>query len=234
MKQGKLYGVGVGPGDPELLTLKALHRIEESDVIAVPAADPRDSAAWQIAAGAYPEIDQKETLALAMPMVKEEQTLLASHLAAARRIEAVLDKGSDVCFLTLGDVTVYSTYIYLHRQVLEDGYEAEIVNGIPSFCAAAARLNTALVLRDEPLHILPATFCEAELPALLQLPGTKVLMKAGKTIGKVKEAIRVCGKQAVMVENCGMATERIYLSTEEIPDDSGYYGLIIVKEEEKR
>lgn len=228
--QGKLYGVGVGPGDPELLTLKALRLIKENEVIAVPGKDIQASVAYQIVKGAYEELDEKTLIPVAMPMTKDPQVLKANHDKAADQVESYLKEGKNVVFLTLGDTTVYSTYLYVHKRILERGYEAEIVSGITSFCAVAARLNMGLVEADQPLHVIPATYKAQEMDEILKLPGTKVLMKTGKKMKQVKESIEKSGQKAVMMENCGMPSEKIYRSAEEIPEDSGYYSLIIVKE----
>ena len=228
--QGKLYGVGVGPGDPELLTLKALRLIKDNEVIAVPGKEIQASVAYQIVKGAYEELDEKTLIPVAMPMTKDPQVLKANHDKAADQVESYLKEGKNVVFLTLGDTTVYSTYLYVHKRILERGYEAEIVSGITSFCAVAARLNMGLVEADQPLHVIPATYKAQEMDEILKLPGTKVLMKTGKKMKQVKESIEKSGQKAVMIENCGMPSEKIYRSVEEIPEDSGYYSLIIVKE----
>lgn len=228
--KGRLYGIGVGPGDPELMTIKAKKTIEASDIVVVPGENVEDSIAYKIAKGACENLDDLNLVALEMPMVKDKEMLNAMHEKAARQIEAWLDEGKTVSFLTLGDVTVYSTYMYVHQRVVRDGYDASIVNGITSFTAAAARLNTDLVERAEPLHVIPATFKVDGMTELLSLPGTKVLMKSGKEIGKVREAILASGQKAMMVENCGMENEKIYLDAEDIPDTASYYSLIIVKE----
>ena len=227
--QGKLYGVGVGPGDPELLTLKAMRLIKEAPVIAVPAEEPKKSVAYQIVIQAYPQLEEKELLAVSMPMTKNKEKLEESHSAGARRIKDVLDEGKDVVFLTLGDPTVYSTYLYIHKRICAMGYETEIVSGIASFCAVSARLNQGLVEKAQPLHVIPASY---QIEEALKLPGTKVLMKAGKKMKQVKEQMKILGEEGMMIENCGMENEKIYRSVEEIPDDAGYYSLIIVKDKE--
>lgn len=224
---GKLYGLGVGPGDPELLTMKALRLIRESDVIAVPGKEVKESVAYQIAKQAYPKLDEKSVIAVDMPMTKDKEVLAASHRAGADVLESYLKKDLQVAFLTLGDPTVYSTYLYLHRLVEHDGYPVEIVSGITSFCAAAARLNIGLVERSEALHVIPSTYRDL---SALDLKGTKVLMKSGKKIAEVRERLKEQNADVLMVENCGMENEKVYTSAEEIPDDAGYYSLIIVKE----
>ena len=207
--KGKLFGLGVGPGDPELLTVKALRLIKESDVIAVPGNDIKKSVAYQIVKGVYEELDEKNLFSIAMPMTKDKAVLETNHEKAANDIEG---------------------YLKEHKRILSRGYEVEIVSGITSFCAVAARLNMGLVEMAEPLHIIPATYRAEEMDEILKMPGTKVLMKTGSKMQQVKESIVNSGQQAVMIENCGMPDEKIYLSAEDIPEKAGYYSLIIVKE----
>lgn len=229
--KGTLYGVGIGPGDPELLTLKAVRLIRETKVIAVPGEKAEETVAYQITEKAVPELKEKELLALSMPMTKDKETLDQNYEKASRRVAEYLEKGENVVFLTLGDPTVYSTYLYVHQRILDMGYEAQIVSGITSFCAVSARLNEGLVERSEPLHVIPASY---QIEEALTLPGTKVLMKAGKKMKQVKEQLKALGETAVMIENCGMPGEKIYRSVEEIPEDAGYYSLIIVKEKKDK
>ena len=229
--KGTLYGIGVGPGDPELLTLKALRLIKEADVIALPGEEPKETVAYKIVEGAYPELSEKTLLPVPMPMTKDPAVLEKNHNKAAQQVESFLREGKQVAFLTLGDPTVYSTYLYVHKRILEKGYEAEIVSGITSFCAVAARLNMGLVEMAEPLHVIPATYNAKNMDEVLKLPGTKVLMKTGRKMEQVRESIVNSGQKAVMIENCGMPDEKIYETAEAIPKQAGYYSLIIVKEQ---
>lgn len=227
---GKLYGLGIGPGDPELITKKALRIIEESDIILVPGTKKEDSIAYRITKKAYETLDEKEIITIPMPMTKDKEVLKKSHEKGAEIVENVLKEGKQVAFLTLGDPTVYSTYLYIHKRMIEKGFEIEIISGITSFCAVAARLNIGLVEKAEPLHIIPASY---QIEEALELPGTKVLMKAGKNITEVKKILQKKQAEIYMIENCGMDNEKIYNSVEEIPEDAGYYSLIIVKESKK-
>ena len=230
MEKGTFYGVGVGPGDPELITLKAVRAIERCPVIAAPETRGEKTLALDIARGAV-DLTGKTILRMQFLMTRDKQALEESHRRQARQIMEHLDAGRDVAMLNLGDVSIYSTFSYILEIVLEQGYRAEVVAGVPSFCAVAALLQQSLTEMSHPLHIIPAG--HGSLEENLALPGTKVLMKAGKQMKYVQEQVKDFGKNAVMIENCGMPDEKIYASGEEIPESAGYYSLIIVKEEGK-
>lgn len=246
--RGKLYGVGVGPGESSLMTLKAVRTIKACDIIALPVSDPglempvyeeagektyagykQECVAYQTALQEVQEMQERGVLYLPMPMSKEKEKLKAIHNADADWIRKALDKGQSIAFLTLGDPSIYSTYLYLHKRICKEGYEAEIIPGIPSFCAAAARLSIGLAENKEQIHILPSSYGVEEG---IKLPGTKILMKAGKKMPAVKEALKDGHHSFWMVENCGMSEENIYERPEDVPDDPGYFSLIIVKKRE--
>lgn len=226
----KLYGLGVGPGDPELMTIKAARIIRESDIIAIPESGQTVNGAYTIAKSAVPEMDQMKCIKVPMPMTRDRQKLEESHRAAAAQIAEYLRQGKEVAFLTLGDPSIYSTYTYVHDRILDAGFEAEMVPGIPSFCAVAARLNRGLTEASAALHIIPASY--EGLGEAMKMKGTKVLMKSGKSIGKVKEMLLAEPEkwEAQMVERCGMEGERIFYSAEEISEDAGYFSIVVVKD----
>ena len=225
--KGILYGVGVGPGDPELMTLKAVRLIQENEINAVPGADVKETVAYKIAVQAVPELADKELLPIYMPMTHDPEELERNHAQGAKTLESYLDQGKNIIFLTLGDPCVYSTFSYLQHRVEADGYHTALVSGITSFCAAAARLNISLSEWNEQLHIVPAVH---RLDNDLTESGNYILMKSGKKMNQVKEILARSGRDVLMVENCGMPEEHIYHSVDEIPDDAGYYSLIIAKE----
>ncbi len=225
--KGIAYGVGVGPGDPEYMTLKAVRLIRENEVIAVPGKVPKESVAYQIAVQAVPELADKELGPVEVPRVRDRQLIDAEHRKGAETIKAYLDRGRNVVFLTLGDPTVYCTFSYLQHYLEAEGYPVELVSGIPSFCAAAARLNLPLAEWDEPIHIVPAVHKTEDK---LGQEGNYVLMKSASHMKEVKALLKASGRSVSAVVNCGMENEAVYRSADEIPDDAGYFSLIIAKE----
>lgn len=244
---GILYGVGTGPGDPELMTLKAVRVIRESDIIALPVSgaegmeEPiydktkryadrflKGCVAYQIAYPNVPQMEEKPILYLPMPMCKEKEKLKRLHDACAESILTLLKEQKKICFLTLGDPTIYSTYLYVHKRIRRRGYDAEIINGVPSFCAAAAKLGIGLVENRQQLHVIPSSY---EKEGVFDLSGTKVLMKTGKKMAQLKQELLQQDVDFYMVENCGMQGERQYMDVCEVPEQASYYSLIVLKEQ---
>lgn len=225
----KLYGIGTGPGDWELMTLKAVRVIRECGVIAVPASGGRMNAAYDTAKQAVPEMDEKNIIRLRMPMTRDDHILKEARKEAAGIIMSHLGKGESVAFLTLGDPSVYSTYMYIHEMIEAEGWEAEMIPGIPSFCAVSARLGQSLTEPDMPLHIIPASYDVTG--ECMRLPGNKVFMKSGKHMAGLKEALaELRGADIKAVENCGMKNERVYMTLEDIDEKAGYFSTVIVRE----
>ncbi|ROR28317.1 precorrin-2/cobalt-factor-2 C20-methyltransferase [Mobilisporobacter senegalensis] len=228
---GILYGVGVGPGDPELLTLKALNKIKMSQTIILPVAHKKECHAYNIVAGIYPEIEGKEIICLPFPMIKDKEILKKAHDEIFKAVKEELESGKKVSFLTIGDPTIYSTYMYLHQRMVKEGYEAYIINGIPSFCAAAGVLNIPLGENKEEIHIIPGSY---DVEEAILLKGTKIFMKSGKQLIKLKEALLELEKSHKYsiygISNCGMENEIVYKRLQDIGEDSGYLTIVIVKE----
>ena len=225
-KKGTLYGVGVGPGDPELLTLKAQRVLSQADVIAVPDKGTGEKTALNIIGNLA---EGKPLLYCSAPMVRDPVQLEAAYTENAEKIAALLDDGKTVAFITLGDPSVYSTYLYIHRRVLAMGYEARIIPGVPSFCAVAAALGEGLCEGSDRLLIVPAS--HQDIGDCLTVDANYVFMKAGREIGKLRDTLAAHGllDRAAMVENCGMETERVYPRFAGAPDGSGYFSVVLVK-----
>lgn len=232
MKKGVFYGVGVGPGDPELMTVKAIRTLERCPVIAAPKTASGEMLALDIARQALPAeiLAEKTILPLFFTMDRDKAKQHAAHLTAAEEIERYLSAGQDVAMLNLGDVSIYATYSYLMEILGAKGYQTVMVPGVPSFCAVAARLGVSLTQGEEPLHIIPARSAATE--QALDLPGTKVLMKSGKRLSQTVQALKEKGmlEQAAMVQNCGLPGEAVYTDLGALPDTAGYFATILVGE----
>lgn len=224
--KGKLYGVGVGPGDPKLMTYKAVETIQKCQVVAVPKSGDSEQVALNIAK----EFIKNQTLIdCYMPMIRDREALRKQHEEVVSELKGYLDKGQDIAFLTLGDPTIYSTYMYIHRLIKEMGYETEIIPGISSICSVAAALNDSLCEGSDCLHIIPASYKGKE--DYLDLEGTKVLMKTGKSMEKVKQHLKEKGlyERARAVECASMPNEKIHESLDTV-EESSYFSVIVVKE----
>ena len=218
-KYGTFYALSVGPGDPELMTVKACRCLERCPVIAAPQTKSGQMLALDIARGAV-SLDGKEILS-----VRQE-----SYRAAAQQIEKKLAAGLDVAMVNLGDVSVYATAFYIFDQIRKDGFAACMLPGVTSFCAVAAQLGRSLTEMDLPLHIIPAS--GMELDAALALPGTKVLMKSGSAIEQSVQALKRHGllEKAALVADCGLPTQKVVEDLEKLPADIGYFATIVVSE----
>ena len=208
------------------MTLKAVRLIKENEIIMVPGTNPRESVAYKIAVQSVPELKDKKVIGVDFPMLKDREKLRESHRKGANLMESYLDKGKNIIFLTLGDSTVYCTFTYVQAFLKEDGYETELVNGITSFCAAAARLNIPLAEWNEPVHIIPAVH---ECDECFDLDGNYVLMKSGSRMKELKEKLEASGRDIKAVVNCGMDDEKVYYNAGELPDETGYFTLLISK-----
>ena len=227
MKQGILYGVSVGPGDPELLTLKAVRILGEADVVAVPSSGGEQGVAHRIVER---YLAGKELLECPTPMTHDEETLREAHEATADAICAHLAAGRTVAYVCLGDISIYSSYSYIQDFVRARGFETEIVPGVPSFCAAAAALSVPLCQAEERLIIAPSS--GKDLDELLDMPGNKVLMKLGRGLGSLRQSLanRGLADHASLVEQVGMPGERVTARLADADEGASYLSLVIVRE----
>lgn len=212
---GTLYGVGVGPGDPELLTLRA-HRILGS-VAAVFGPKSKQEGESIAVSIARPSIGEKAVIhEMLFPMTSDEKVLLPFWKKAASQVLVHLRKGEDVAFVTLGDPSIYSTFCYLVRAVHaeEADVTVEYVPGVTSFSAAAARLGRGLVEGQQPLAIIPSTTSWESLPKEVRETFSLVLMKAGRGLIDIQENLRAGNRLA----GAALAS-RVGLSGEKLIDD---------------
>ena len=224
---GTFYAVGVGPGDPELLTLQAANILKRCPVIAAPQTKSGQMLALDIARSAL-DLREKEVLPLSFTMSREPSLREESYQTAARQIEAFLQKGLDVAMVNLGDVSIFATAYYILERIREDGFQTVMAPGVTSFSAVAARLGCSLTQIDAPLHIIPAS---ADLDSALRFPGTKVLMKSGSAIRETVHVLERAGllDRAALVADCGLPTEQVYRDLCELPENLSYFATIIVQ-----
>lgn len=215
----KLYGIGVGPGSEELLTLKAIRTIEKAQVIIAPSSKEGGKSIALDTAAKFINKDA-EVLVKHFPMGGSEQE--GKIYEAFKSIEERLHEGKDVVFLTIGDPFVYSTYIYLLKYINEQGYETETVPGITSFCASASLAGEALVIGDEPLLILPSTRLDA-----IKDEKYVVIMKLYNNEEKVVDFLEEKGFEYVCVRRAYREGQEILKNREEIIAKKDYMSLII-------
>lgn len=232
---GILYGIGTGPGDSTLITQKAIDTIKGCQVIALPSSSKENCTAYKIVKGIYPEIDSKEFLFLDFPMTKDESLLQDAHKIAAEKICLKLKENRNVAFITLGDVTVYSTFSYVKAFVEEKQFNVILINGIASFCAVAARLGISLSEQEEEIHIIPGNY---DLKETFNLDGTLIYMKSGKKLCQLKEFLlqkkTSCDFDFYAASNCGMEDEKLYRDIDQLPDDASYFTIVIIKNKKRK
>ena len=228
MKKGIFYCVGVGPGDPELVTLKAVRTLEACPVIAAPRTKSGEMLALDIAKKAA-ELEDKLILPISFSMTRDEERRRAEYEAGAQAVAQHLEMGRDVAMVNLGDVSIYATCTRLAELVRDIGFPVVMIPGVPSFCAVAARLGESLTAEGAPLHIFPAG--HTDLDQALKLEGAKVLMKSGRQLPGVIEALEKAGvlDRSALVENCGLPGEWVAAPLEK-GMESGYFSTIVVKE----
>ncbi len=229
---GKLYGVGVGPGAPDLLTLRAAKILNSVDVV-LAAASPRNkySTALDIASEHVSKSAQVERLEF--PMTHDKDILDKAWHKAAKRTLEILSEGKDVAFITLGDPLIYSTFGYLLQTIKEYSNEidVEIVSGITSFQAAAARTGTVLCEGHENLLILPGINGGKKLSNGLAMADNTVILKAYKNFPAICEAL----ENEERMQNALLASfichegEKIYYNLNEVDGVPPYLSLIISK-----
>ncbi|KPI02025.1 precorrin-2 C(20)-methyltransferase [Streptomyces sp. NPDC086989] len=232
---GKLYGVGLGPGDPSLMTLRAVEVIAQAQVVAYHSARHGRSIARSIAAG-HLRADHIEE-PLVYPVTTETTDHPGGYQGAmeefyeesAARLAAHLDAGRTVAVLAEGDPLFYGSYMHMHKR-LADRYEAEVIPGVTSVSAAAARLGTPLVEGEEVLTILPGTLPEEELTARLAATDSAVVMKLGRTFPAVRRAMEGSGRlaEARYVERATMQGERTGVLADTDPDSVPYFAVAVV------
>lgn len=223
---GTLYGIGVGPGDPELMTLKADRLIRTAEVVAFPALVGGESLARSIAAGSIPTTASE--IVIEVPMTTEREPAQIAYDEGAGAIAAELAEGRDVVCLCEGDPFFYGSFMYLFAR-LADRYQVEVVPGVSSLTACAARASRPLVARNELLTVIPGPLPDDVLTRRISEAETVVIMKVGRHLGRLRQLLDNLGllKSAVYVERATLADER-RLPLNEAPEKAPYFSMILV------
>ena len=230
-KLGTFYGIGVGPGDPDLLTVKAIRAIKEVDVIIAPKTEKKEGSVALEIARPYlkPNI---EIIYQVFPMVKDFAESPEIFIANKEKILEILNTNKNVAFLTLGDPMFYSTYIYIFKLLSEEKVNIETIPGVPAFLAIASRLGRPLAFGNDILSIIPATADIDEIDAALNTSNTSVLMKVYKNFGEVVNVLKKhdMASQATLVSRCGLPDEKVIFDISEHKDDKlNYLSTIITR-----
>lgn len=236
MKKGICYGVSVGPGDPELLTLKSVRIIENADFIFLPSTPKEKCRVYiiiqeAVSKGFIHKIDEDRFICVETKPMADPKKQGERYDILADEVSKLLDSGKNVAFPALGEVSLYSTYFYVHERLEERGYECRLISGISSVQEICDRLNTALAKGDEQVHVYPDT---RDLEARLSVPGTKIFMKPKSDLNETVQVIdeyikRHPETKAYGISDCGTEREIIALNSDELFNLSGYMTVLIVK-----
>ena len=208
---GIFYGIGVGPGDPELLTVKAIKAIEKVDVLIAPKTEKKDGSVALTVAKPYLKKDV-EIVYQVFPMVKGfAENSTDAWESNKQEILKLLRAGKNVAFLTIGDPMFYSTYIYVFRLLENEGVEIQTIPGIPAFAAIGSQLGYPIVEGDDVLSIIPATASPEKVEKAMQAADNVVLMKVYKNFEEMADLLakNEMAEQAVLVSRAGLDDEKI-------------------------
>jgi precorrin-2/cobalt-factor-2 C20-methyltransferase len=229
-----VYAVGVGPGDPELLTRKAERILRSADVILAPVSNPAESSVALDIIREFIDEDRQQIIVHQFPMTSDRARLIPAWQEAAVLIAAHAEAGRSVAFITIGDPLFYSTFIYLLRILRRQWPQLpiEIVPGITSLNAAAAEAALPLVEGDEKMVVIPATVGIEQIKAALETCETVVLLKVKPLFSAIVELLRTTGREqrTVFVERVGSSRQKVLTDFSEIAAHSpDYLSLMIIK-----
>jgi precorrin-2/cobalt-factor-2 C20-methyltransferase len=231
MSAARVYGLGVGPGDPELLTLKALRLLRVASVIAYPAPESGDSFARSIVAPHLPG-GQKE-IAIRMPLGDGSFPKADIYDRAAREILAEVRNGRDVAVLCEGDPFFYGSFMYLHARLARE-CEVTVVPGVSSLMACAAMAGAPLSARNDALTVIPAPLPDDAIRARLAASSAAAIIKVGRHVARLRAVLDGAGMlpRALLVERATLAEQRIRRLADVRDDTAPYFSMILVAGEE--
>ena len=225
---GILYGIGVGPGDPELITLKAKRLINDSDVLAYPAPETGDGLALKIVRSLLHNTPR--LLPLRIPISLSSSPAHHAYDLSAKLLEHELDSGNSVAVICVGDPFFYGSFMYLFERI-SDRYKTEIIPGVSSPMACAAALKIPLVYRNEILTILPASIEESELENRILNTDAAAIIKVGRHLPKIRRVLRHLRleKYSLYIEHATMNNQKIIqlekIDSQKVP----YFSMVLVR-----
>ena len=224
---GRLYGLGVGPGDPELITLKALRLLRSAPVLAYQSAQGKPSVARSIIAEHLP--GNQTELAFHLPRALDGHAAQEDYDALVEPIEAQLAAGQDVVVICEGDPLFYGSFMYLFTR-LSDRYKTEVVPGVSSPMGCAAALGVPISYRNDVFSVVPAPLPLEELVSQLQRADAAAIIKLSRHFAKVRSALETLGllDRAQYIERGTMANQRVLPLTSVNPDEVPYFSMILV------
>jgi precorrin-2/cobalt-factor-2 C20-methyltransferase len=228
MADGSLYGIGVGPGDPELITLKGLRLLRACPVLAYPAPERGESLARRIAAPHLP--GHQTEIAIRMPLSVERFPALEVYDRAAAELGSHLAAGRDVAVLCLGDPFFYGSFMYLFERLAAD-HKVVVVPGVTSVAAAAAAAGLPLVAGNDTLAVIPASLPDAEIERRLAACDAAAVVKLGRNFARVRDLLErlQLTNRTRYIEHATMRDERQLALPEVAPDSVPYFSLLLVR-----
>jgi len=232
-KKGIFYGIGVGPGDPDLITVKAARVLDACDVVITPTKKMgKPSIAFEIVKSHI--TDLSKVLEMNFPMISlsaEREALEKQWQENADEIELLLNAGKDVVFITLGDPMVFSTYSYVMEYLLKRNIEVVTLSGVPSFCNLGAQLNIPLTQGEESLAIVAMTQPLEEIRAILDAHQNIVVMKVSANNAWMAQELEARGleKSFVLVSNIGMANQQVVRDIDVLKAKIPYLSTLLIK-----
>ncbi len=230
-RHGTLYGIGVGPGDPDLITLKAVKTLHRVDVV-LAAASTKNEASLALSIATPHLALGVEILRLGFPMPRDAAVLDAAWNANAKAVAEILDAGKSAAFLTLGDPLTYSTFGYLARALApRTNAPVEVVPGVTSYQAAAARTGRVLVESGESMAVVSGVADEASLTRVLENAQSAVILKAYKNLPVIRRVLKKLGLDdaCVFVTRLGLEGEEVISGLDNLPEKPSYFSLLLVR-----
>jgi precorrin-2/cobalt-factor-2 C20-methyltransferase len=224
----KIWGLGIGPGDPDLITLKALKILQKVDVIAYPTLNGGESLVRSIAEPHF--ITNQEEIKISIPMLIDRYPAQDIYDAAALKISLAVEAGKSVAILCEGDPFFYGSFMYLFVRLAEE-HLVEVVPGVTSLAACSSALALPLAARNDVISVIPGPLDEEALEEQLRTTNVAAIIKVGRHLGKIKRILRKIGviDNAHYIERATMGDQKIKRLSELEDDNAPYFSMIIVR-----